>query len=229
MGVTIQNKTTQQATITDFEGNFSIRARVGDTLVFSAVQLQRKVVPVSNALINSPFVQIPMEAFVNELREVTVQPYGLSGDMEKDVSGLQLQKEVSAEALGLPNADVRIITQSENKLNDADHGRFLYFYGLGFAINVNKIVNRLSGRTKMLKERVRLDAEYENIKKMETKFLDSLILAELRIPKDRFYDFMRFCEVDGDFKEFSNGYDELKLWEFLKTKSVAYRHNNGLE
>lgn len=228
-GITIQNLNSERATITDFEGNFSIRASVGDTLVFSAVQFKRKIVPVSQAFFDSPFVQVSMKEFVNELTEVTVQPYGLSGDINKDVNGLQLEKDVSAEALGLPNANVRIITQSENKLNDADHGKFLYFYGLGFALNLNKTLNRLSGRTKMLKERVALDASYKKTKALEAKFLDSLILAELRIPKDRFYDFIRYCEADNDFKAYSNGYDELILWEFLKKKSVVYRVNNDLK
>jgi len=158
-----------------------------------------------------------------------VQPFGLSGDINKDLNGLILDKDVSAEALGLPNADVRIITQSENKLNDADHGKFIYFYGLGFAVNVNKILNRLNGKTKMLKKRVELDADYEVIKGLEAKFLDSLILAELQIPQTRFYDFIRYCEADSSFKDHASGYDELKLWEFLKKKSGTYRLNNGLK
>ena len=76
-GVTIQNITSQIATITDLEGNFSIRVEVGDTLIFSAIQFKRKQVPISQNLMDSPFIQIPMEEFVNELKEVTVQPFDL--------------------------------------------------------------------------------------------------------------------------------------------------------
>lgn len=228
-GVTIQNMTSKKASITDFEGNFSIHASVGDTLVFSAIQFKRKVIPVSKAVFDSSFIQISMEEFVNELNEVTVQPFNLSGNIENDLSGLHLRKDVSAVALGLPNANIRVISQSENKLHDADYGSFLYFYGLGFAINVNKILNRLSGRTKMLAERVKLDEEYGEIKKLEARFLDTALTRELVIPQEHFYDFMRFCEADKDFNFYAFGYDELKLWEFLQQKSISYRKNNGLK
>jgi len=42
VGVVVQNITTEDAVITDLEGNFSIRVRVNDTLVFSAVHFLRK-------------------------------------------------------------------------------------------------------------------------------------------------------------------------------------------
>jgi len=45
-GVVVQNTTTERATITDIDGYFSIPVSLNDTLVFSAVQLKRKVVPV---------------------------------------------------------------------------------------------------------------------------------------------------------------------------------------
>jgi len=112
-GVVVQNSTSQKATITDEYGNFSISIALNDTLVFSAVQFKRKVVPVSSSFYNSSFITIRLEEFVNELREVVVQPFNLSGNLDSDLTGLQLEKDVSAEALGLPNADVRIISQSE--------------------------------------------------------------------------------------------------------------------
>lgn len=227
-GVTIQNISSQRASITDFDGNFSIRVQVGDTLIFSAVQLKRKVVPVSQALMDSPFVQIPMEEFVNELREVTVQPFGLSGDISKDLSGLQLEKDVSAEALGLPNADQKIPTQSERKLYEADHGKFLYL-GLGFAVNINKILNRLTGRTKRLKRNVAVDRKYAQTRAVQETVEDSIFLRELNIPQTRLDDFMYFCEVDEEFQQLVAEGDPLLLWEYLRKRSKVYRKNNGLD
>lgn len=227
-GVTVQNLNSKRAAITDFEGHFSIRASLGDSLVFSAVQLKRKVLLVSEGIYNSPFLQIPMEEFINELSEVTVQPFGLSGDIEKDLGGLTLEKDVSAEALGLPNADVRVITQSERKLHDADHGKFLYL-GLGFAVNINKILNRLNGRTKMLKQRVATDKKYAQTQSVRNSVEDSLFLNTLRIPMEKVDDFMYFCEVDREFQQLVSLGDQLKLWDYLLSRSRTYRENNGLE
>jgi len=228
-GVVIQNITTGKATITDLDGNFSIQIAVNDTLVFSAIQFKRKILPITKALYNTSFLTIPLEEFVNELKEVVVNPYNLSGNLSSDLTGLKLPKDVSAEALGLPNADVRVISQSENKLHDADHGKFIYYYGIGMIVNVNKILNRISGRTKMLKERVALDKRYAATQRVETTFIDSLLVNHLKIPEDNFYEFIQFCESDKNFYNLAEGTDELKLWDFLIRKSIAYRENNELD
>ncbi len=221
MGVTIQNSTARRATITDFDGNFSIQVSEGDTLVFSAIQFKRKVLPVSRALMGSPFLQIPMEEFVNELQEVTVKPFGLSGDIEKDLSGLQLDKDVSAEALGLPNAEVKIITQSERKLYEATTGAGI--------VPLNPILNAITGRTRMLKNRIKIDRKYERTLKVQRDFADSIFLAEFKIPKTKMDDFMYFCEVDDEFQRLVSERDQLKIWSYLLDRSKLYRKNNGLE
>lgn len=79
VGVVVQNLGTQNAVITDLDGNFAIEVRVNDTLVFSAVHFLRKIVPVTDALYNSNFVEVPMQEFVNQLKEVVVTPYNLKG------------------------------------------------------------------------------------------------------------------------------------------------------
>lgn len=229
VGVVVQNITSKLAVVTDAQGNFSIPVQENDTLVFSAVQYKKKVLPITKEIYTASYIMVRLEDFVNELSEVVIKPYNLSGNLGQDLDVLTLEKDVTAEALGLPNADVRIISQSENKLNDADHGKFLYFYGVGFAINVNKILNRISGRTKMLKERVLLDEEYEKVKNAEEKFMDSIFINQLKIPKDSFYDFVYYCQIDNKFQDLIDGNDELKLWDFMIQKSRIYRKNNNLD
>ena len=226
-GITIQNISTTRATITDIQGNFSIRATVGDTLVFSAVQFKRKVLPVTTALFQSSFVQIPMDEFVNELQEVTVQPFGLSGDIEKDLTGLQLEKDVSAEALGLPNAHQNIPTQSERKLQQATFGKFNV--GMILSPPLDPIINMITGRTKMLKNRVRVDKTYQQTQNVQKRYADSIFQTDLKIPKLKIDDFMYFCEVDDTFQELVALGDELRLWDYLLQRSAIYRKNNGLD
>ncbi|MEX0362256.1 MAG: hypothetical protein AB3N10_14865, partial [Allomuricauda sp.] len=217
-------------TITDSIGNFNILVRPKDTLLFSAVQLKRKIVVVTDSIYHrTSYIVVPMKVFVNELQEVIVQPYNLSGSLTQDLNGLKLKKDVSAEALELPNAHVKIITQSENKLHDADHGKFFYYYVVGAAINVNKILNRLSGRTKMLKERVKLDKKYQQTQDVTSSIVDSLFINELRIPREKISDFMYFCEVDTQFQKLVNEENQLSLWEYLLARGELYRKNNGLD
>ena len=85
-GINVLNKRSLQGTITDEWGRFSIPVRLGDTLVFSAVQFKVKQLKVEEYLLKTSFVRVPMEPFVNELDEVVVQPYNLSGSLGTDAT-----------------------------------------------------------------------------------------------------------------------------------------------
>ena len=228
VGVVVQNRAFQEAVITDLDGNFSIKVKVGDTLVFSAVHFRRKLLPVTENLYNSSFVEVPMEEFVNELREVVVRPYNLSGDLDQDIGNMELEPDVSALALGLPNAGKRIPTQSERMLQEAGSLKGL---GLGLLTSVplNPLINAITGRTKMLKERVALDKKAARTQRVQNSFTDSLFVTTLKIPLEKIDDYMYFCEADPRFMALADGNDPLRLWDFMLEKSRAYRKNNNLE
>ncbi len=227
VGVVVQNITTKDAVITDLEGNFSIRVRLNDTLVFSAVHFLKKSLPVTKELYRSNFVEVPMQEFVNQLKEVVVSPYDLTGDLSKDIDRVTLEKDVSAEALRLPNAHQRIPTQSERKLQQATAGKF----NLGMILSppLDPIINAITGRTKMLKNRVKLDKAYAQTQRVQGFYADSLFVTTLKIPMEKIDDFMFFCEVDEAFQSAVGSQDKLRIWDIMLQKSRAYRKNNNLD
>ncbi len=227
VGVVVQNISLNRAVITDIDGGFSIRVRLNDTLVFSAVQFRRKVLPVNEVIFNSNFVTVPLEVFINELDEVVVKPFNLSGNLDQDLNELQLEKDVSAETLGLPNSQVRIKTQSERKLQQAAGPKFNV--GMILSPPLDPLINAITGRTKMLKNRVRVDKKYAQTQRVQGFYGDSLFLTTLKIPLEKIDDFMYFCEVDEGFQEIVNSKDKLRIWDFMVTKSRAYRQNNKLD
>ncbi|WP_396590440.1 hypothetical protein [Allomuricauda sp. R78024] len=227
VGVVVQNVTTEKAVITDIDGNFSILIKLNDTLIFSAVQFKRKILPVNEVLFNTSFITVPLEEFVNELSEVVVKPYDLSGDLGQDLGGLQLEKDVSAEALGLPNAHQKIPSQSQRKLQQATFGKFNV--GMILTPPLDPIINAITGRTKMLKNRVKVDKAYARTQRVQDFYVDSLFVVTLKIPSEKIEDFMYFCEVDEQFQQTVDSKDKLKLWDFLVLKSRAYRKNNSLD
>ncbi|MAU15349.1 MAG: hypothetical protein CMH46_07395 [Muricauda sp.] len=232
VGVVVQNITTKDAVITDLEGNFMINVRVNDTLVFSAVHFMKKSLPVTPALFQSNFIEVPMQEFVNQLKEVVVRPYDLTGDLSLDVDRVTLEKDVSAEALNLPNAHQRIPTQSERKLQEASGMKVMGGGGIGGAggaLSLNPIINAITGRTKMLKNRVRIDKAYAQTQQVKSFYADSLFVTTLKIPMDKIDDFMYFCEVDESFQAAIESQDKLRIWDVIMNKSRAYRQNNNLD
>lgn len=227
VGVVIQNISSEQAVITNVDGNFTINIQLNDTLVFSAVHFKRKILPVTELLYNTSFVEVPMEEFVNELKEVVVRPYNLSGDLNQDLGTLTLEKDVSAEALGLPNAHQKIPTQSERMLQQATMGKFNI--GMILSPPLDPIINAITGRTKMLKNRVKVDGTYARTQRVQDFYVDSLFVTTLKIPMEKVDDFMYFCEVDEAFQETVDTQDKLKILDFMMKKSRAYRENNNLD
>lgn len=232
VGIVVQNTTSKRAVITDLNGRFSIGVRVNDTLVFSAVQFKRKTIVVTQAIYDSSSISVRLDEFVNELEEVVVKPFNLSGNLDQDLGDLRLEKDVSAEALGLPNADVKIITQSERKLQEASAMRVTGGGGVGGAggaVSLNPLINAITGRTKMLKNRVKVDKKYARTQRVQNFYVDSLFVTTLKIPMEKIDDFMYFCEVDEEFQNVVDSRDKLRIWDFMVDKSRVYRRNNNLD
>ncbi|QBA63478.1 carboxypeptidase-like regulatory domain-containing protein [Muriicola soli] len=225
--VHIMNTTADKATISDQNGRFSITATMGDTLLFSALQYQRKTLVVSASILESSYVYITLEEFVNELDEVVVRPFNLSGDLSRDMDGMRVKNVVSASTLGLPNSNVKPLIQSERLLKEASMGPFQI--GMLTAIPFNPLINMITGRTKMLKKRVARDKKYLLTEQVRNYYPDSIFVKRLGIPTERIDDFMYYCEVDESFDSIVSTEDQIAILNLLMMKSKSYRENNQLK
>lgn len=218
---TVQNISNNRATITDIDGFFQITGNLNDTLVFSAVQFKRKELILTRSVLEQRLISVELEDALNELDEVVVTPYSLTGNITKDIETLKTEQVVTASTLGLPNAYVVPITKSERELYEATTG--------GGLIPVNAIINGISGRTKMLKERIARNKLYSRTERVKAFYVDSLFRTDLKIPEDSIDDLLYFCEIDAVFQTVVDTHDRIKIWEFIRRKSILYRENNKLE
>jgi hypothetical protein len=217
----VLNTTTKRATITDNNGFFSIPVHIKDTLVFSAVQYKKKELIISKAMLDSKLILVPLEDALEELDEVVVMPYNLSGNISKDLNTLETEPVVTASTLGLPNAYVKVPTKAERELFEATTG--------GGFLPLNPILNGISGRTKMLKKRLERNNLYNRTGRVRAFYPDSLYQTKLKIPKNKTDDFFYFCEIDNEFQSVVDTHDFFKIWEYLKRRSLTYRVNNNIE
>ncbi len=217
----VLNTTTNRATITDIDGFFSIRAKLNDTLVFSAIQYRKKELLVTTEVLAQKMLNIPLEESLTVLDEVIVTPYNLSGDITKDLQIIKTEQVVTAQTVGLPNAYARVPSKAERELFEASTG--------GGILPLNPILNGISGRTKMLKKRIARNELYSRTERVKVFYPDSLFRTDLKIPESKIDDLLYFCEVDSAFQSVVDTHDRLKIWEFIRRKSVIYRKNNKLD
>ena len=140
--------------------------------------------------------------------------------MTMDLDRMQIEPVVTASTLGLPNAYIKPPTQAERELYTATVNPFMSF---------DPLINAITGRTKMLKERIARNKKYSRTLRVRAFYADSLYRRQLKIPEDNIADFMHYCEIDPDFQTVVDTHDRFKIWEFMRKKSLIYRENNDLE
>ncbi|MFD1603989.1 carboxypeptidase-like regulatory domain-containing protein [Flavobacterium artemisiae] len=170
-GVNIINNTTQVATISDADGNFSIAVREGDVLVFSSVNLEPLKHRITAEDLTLSLIVFKMTAKEVELKEVIVNE----------------NAHITAENLGIIPHGQKKYTPAERKVYTAT------------STSVDKILNSISGRTAMLKKEVNVEKKEALFRKLEYLFEENYYTDRLKIPVDYIKGFQLFCVDDAEF------------------------------
>jgi hypothetical protein len=183
-GINILNTFSNINSVSDQYGNFSINAKEGDILNFSAVDYEtlRKIIRKQEFNLGSIVVNMTVTSI--ELKEVIVNGH----------------PEISAENFGIiPRHQVKLTT-AERKLQTAGDFKPIHLLGLlGGFLAVDPILNAINGRTKRLKKEVALEKKEFLMEKLENLFEDKYYIQTLKIPEDLIKGFQYYCVDDDDF------------------------------
>ncbi|WP_424001341.1 hypothetical protein [Maribacter sp. IgM3_T14_3] len=237
--VLIINLNSKESTITDSLGVFTIEAKLRDSIRFTAVQYLTKEIVITETIFQRNLVVVNLVENIINLNEVTVTPYNLSSKLEQDINSLGIEPVVTSSTLGLPNADVKVMPQSERLLLVADRGEYarlmtieeilkldktlLGFFKISVMVNSDKTINRISGKTKSLEEIVIREKNIELEKEIIAKFSKKTMSENFDIPEVNIDGFLTFCMSQKDFSEISKSGNMLSIWEYLKIKSIEFK------
>lgn len=171
-------------------GYFTIKAKVNDTLMFSAVYLKgyQRIVVAND--FTKDLVFIPMEVHVNQLSEVTLTKY----------------KNINAEALGIVPKGQRSYTPAERKLVTA--GTFKWYSPLLIPVggmDVDGLLNAISGRTNMLKKELQVERKEHLQSKTSELFQREYIVDKLKIPEEYVEGFLFYVVEDSRYVNVMKG------------------------
>jgi len=215
----IINKTARVFTISNQAGNFKISAKINDTLVFSSVQHKTKVLIIDGDLVLNKTVTVVLDEQVNQLKEVIVGKV-LTGNLLLDIDNTEGNPPINFYDVGIPGYTGKIATQSERRLNEATTG--------GGIIPLNPILNAISGRTKMLKQQVALEAKDELLFSIKVRL--SEVFFELNpLEESLIMDFFYFCQEDENFMNACKNQSDLKILQFLGNQYNQYINNLKLK
>ncbi|WP_128755238.1 carboxypeptidase-like regulatory domain-containing protein [Aquimarina sediminis] len=221
--INILNITRREGTINDKAGFFEIKSKVGDTIVFSSIGYQKKAHVVRKKDIKQADLEIVLEVKVNELEEVRVSRYNLSGEVKEDIDRIKTYED------NLPLFDAK----------ELDETPFIHEKGAGTVKNivlrdemaitpVNFIaVGRMVASLFKKKGGKRQKKTYSS--KLSDFYRGDFFITELKIPKTEVYDFIDFLNDDTMTKEVLESGNELRILEFLIDQSKVFKSKDGLD
>jgi hypothetical protein len=170
-GIYVVNTSSEKSTTTNSEGHFSIEAKVGETLLLSAMNFKEVKIVLSESDFSKKWLVVSMQPIVNELKEVIVG-----------------SSSISAESLG-------IIPYGQKKYTPAERKIFTATSGFG----IDPILNLISGRTNMLKKELEIEKKEGYLIQLENLFQPEFYIHSMHIPQLHVKGFLYFLVENPKF------------------------------
>gem|GEM_PF-73786 len=228
-GISVYNLSSKMGTVTDEDGSFKIAVAENDRLEIFALQYQSFKVVIDKGVIDQKRISIFVNPAVNQLEEVVVRPYDLSGNIRADIKKIPTYDvgkdwNLSYSAMEFDYNFTRD-KQSEITGNAAEEA--LNEHHLTDGLNFIAI---LGGVGKMLfpndKKLTKDELQRMNIKQsnnMQHRFSQEFIHDNFDIPWDKTSDFIFYAQENGLESNLLKPENEMLLMEFLMEKSKEYR------
>lgn len=199
------NSTSEMATITNSNGEYQIRVKVGDELVFSALNYQIEIVKITEQIIKNNRLVIEVNEKVTELDEVVITP-------EQQERFLEMKNKILKEEFEYEidrSAEVENIALSQTERGMRDGLNFVGIYkALAKALKKNKVEEK---------------APLKMSDVMRQVYEDQFFVVDLQLPQDKIGAFLFYCDSKMPAQSLLKKENEFELIEFLVTQSALFR------
>ncbi len=219
----IINLTKGLGTVNDGVGFFQIKANVGDTIVFSSVRHQQKIYVVKKKDIKKAALEVMLEIKVNELEEVLVSQYDLSGKIEEDVDNIKTYQDnlpmFNAKELDTtPYIHEKGAKTVKNivMVDEMDITPF-NFIAVG-----RMIADLFRNKDKKPKKQIIIPKVFDYYK-------GDFLVNELKIPETELHNFLDFINGQTITKEVLNSGNELKVLKFIMDQAEIFKEKYDIK
>jgi hypothetical protein len=220
-GIVIINKTSGGSTITNNDGFFRIGVRLNDSLYIRSVQIKDYFMYVNENIINSDSLRIYLDQKVNELKNVTVTPYNLSGNLISDIKKIDKNEIINFDDVGIPGFK----GEREEKIAYDNNAQVLLNVLLLplMPLNIEGAYKQLSGYYKMLKMARGLEKRYNTIESIIQFYGINYFTERFRLKEEEIYEFVLGAaenyDLEFDFINSNHGLILLNLDKFYESIS----------
>lgn len=213
--VHVINKNTNIGTISSNNGFFEIPVKVGDSIYFSHINLEEKLIIISKNTILKEDFTIHLNEKTYTLSEIILEKPRSIFYQDKDI-GEYNGPEINAKTLNLPYANTT--AKKEASILKIESGA---------VVSLDNLLNSLNGSkrsAKLLQKMTKEDAELSKIRK---QFTDDFFITDLKIRKEYINTFLNYC-VDKNIINIFKSSNSLKLTKLLlkEAKTFPYKMLN---
>ena len=228
-GISVYNISSQKGTVTDADGNFEIDLAENDRVQITALQYQSFTVIVDKGVITRKVMNIFLNPSVNQLEEVVVRPYDLSGNINVDVKKIPTYNVTKDWDLSYENLEYGYTFVPDDKTavpgnaaEEALHGNALK-NGANILALLGGVAQLLfpEGKKITLVEKQETQSAISN--NIQQRFSKDFIAANFDIPENKAVDFLFYAQENGLDQNLLKSENEMQLMEFLFKKSKEYK------
>lgn len=224
--IVVRNITSKRITITDDKGNFSLFVKEKDTLVFSAIAFNSSVLTINKSHLDNEVVKIRLSVKVNELDEVVVRPYTLTGNLEADSKNLKIKTvDVDEKKIDFSNPLPKY-NKVDNSLAQITPGSGNSFSGMDFIALGKKAKDAIFGH-KSKEKKIEYVTDKIFSEGVKEKFDSQFFTETLKLKPEEIDLFLAYCDdTSPDSRALLNPKKEFELIDFLQKKSEEYHKKN---
>ena len=212
-GIHVLNNSNGEATITNTDGKFKIKASLNDEIVFSGIQFARKKIILNRELFDSVLLNVWMDEFVNELDEVIVNSSGLSGDILDDLRNSGISEQYNFDDFGIPGFKG---VRKEKLLTDKEVATMFLLMPLTGGMDIDYIYKAISGYYDIKRKEIKYLSELNLTDRIITFYGEKYFIDEFNLEESTIHDFVSSAVQNYPLNEnFKAGNHSLVL-EYLK-------------
>lgn len=228
-GINVYNVSSQKGTITKPDGTFEIEVAENDRVEITALQYQSFTVVIDKGIVEERKMNIFMNPAINQLDEVVVRPYDLSGNINVDVK--KIPTYTVTQDLGLSKYNLQygrdLAPDKQSKISGNAAEEALHGNTLKDGVNILGILGGVAQLLFPKGEKITLVERQENERVMDNniqqRFSREFIASNFGIPEEKAVDFLYFAQENGMVQRLLQSENEMELMEFLLAKSEEYK------
>ncbi len=228
-GINVYNVSSQKGTVTNADGSFEIEIAENDRVQISALQYQSFTVVIDKGIVEQKRINIFMNPAINQLDEVVVRPYDLSGNINVDVKKIPTYIVNKDWDLSYENLEYGYQFEPDDKTKISGNAAEEALHGNNLTNGVN-ILGILAGAVSLLlpkndkkspAQKIENDNTINN--NLQQRFSRNYIASTFDIPEEKAVDFLFFAQENGMEQRLLKQENEMELMEFLMQQSKEYK------